>query len=538
MTYRGQNYDVLDSSYVPGSRMEQHRKFLNHQYVFPSKPRNMVEIGIGGGLYNVMGDVPSLMLWRKGGYGLHGHIRKSWGYVMSTRLQYNYGIAKGMQWQEAYNYGANPAWNAYYNAAGNAQGAPSQKVHYNYRMESHQLNLDMIASTNNIRFHKARTGMSIYGFIGIGALAYNTRVNALNASGAAYDFDAIVGTTPRIYENRNDIRTAMQDQMDDTYETEAENERDRRRASIFTNKTLVFTPSVGAGVQFRLGKRVNLSLEDRISMPNDEDLLDGQRWAEQILGSPVQTQNNDLVNYFSLGLNFNLGNSKKAVEPLYWMNPLDFAYSELNYPRHMLLPEPVLPDADNDGITDQFDKCPGTPANTAVNSHGCPLDTDGDGVPDFRDKQLITPTECQPVDADGVGKCPCPEDCGNRVITHGNACGNIGAGAVTFDANSARIRPAVQAQLATLAAQMGANPQCKVVVIGNGNASKPQQQRSWDRVNAIIEHMATKHNIDRARFIFQFGQPGDANSVMYRPAMDGETGDATVPPPFPNLRRD
>jgi outer membrane protein OmpA-like peptidoglycan-associated protein len=380
--------------------------------------------------------------------------------------------------------------------------------------------------------------MSLYAFIGIGALAYNTRVNALDDAGAAYNFETIVGsTTQRIYENRNDIRTSMQDQMDDTYETEAENERDRRRASIFTNKTLVFTPSIGFGAQFRLGKRVNLALEDRISMPNDEDLLDGQRWAEQVFGSPIQTQNNDLINYFSLGLNFNLGNSKKAVEPLYWINPLDFAYSELNYPRHMLLPEPVLPDADNDGITDQFDKCPGTPAGVAVDSHGCPMDTDGDGVPDFRDKQLITPTECQPVDADGVGKCPCPEGCVTQAPPTA-ACSNIGAGAITFDANSARIRPAVQGQLATLAAQMQSQPTCRVVIIGNGNGSKLQQQRSWDRVNAVIEYMSEKHGIDRGRFIFQYGQPGDANSVMYRSAMDGEGGQSNVAPPFPNLRRD
>jgi hypothetical protein len=39
----------------------------------------------------------------------------------------------------------------------------------------------------------------------------------------------------------------------------------------------------------------------------------------------------------------------------------------------------------------------------------CSQDTDGDGVPDCRDKELITPTYCQPVDANGVGKCPCPD---------------------------------------------------------------------------------------------------------------------------------
>ncbi|OJW82596.1 MAG: hypothetical protein BGO69_05775 [Bacteroidetes bacterium 46-16] len=538
MTYRGQNYDVMDSNYVPKYRMDQHRKFMNHQYFFPAKPRNMWEIGLGGGLYNVIGDVPSLMLWQGGGYGFHFHVRKAWGYVISTRLQYNYGVGKGQAWQSSENYRYNPAWNgagvASYNYAGNATGAPVDQVYYNYKMTSHQINLDLIATTNNIRFHKARTGMSVYGFLGLGALMYHTMINAAGPGDQPYNFSDIVGNTPQIHENRKAIRDKLKAAMDNTYETEAETENGRRYGGKIGSYAKKFTPSLGVGMAFRVSKRVNISLEDRLSIPWDDDLVDGQRWAEQVYGSPVQTQNNDMINYFSLGLNFNLGNKKKNVEPLYWLNPLDYAYSELNSPRHMLLPDPVLPDADGDGITDQFDKCPGTPAGVAVDSHGCPMDTDGDGVPDFRDKQLITPTECQPVDADGVGKCPCPEGCG----TAAPACGNIGSGAINFDNNSSRIRPTMQVQLATLAAQMQANPTCKVVITGSGNGSKLQQQRSWDRVNAIIEYMSEKHGIDRNRFIFQYGQPGDANSVMYRSAMSGEEGPANVAPPFPNLRRD
>jgi hypothetical protein len=161
------------------------------------------------------------------------------------------------------------------------------------------------------------------------------------------------------------------------------------------------------------------------------------------------------------------------------------------------------------------------------------MDTDGDGVPDDRDKELITPTYCQPVDADGVGKCPCPDGCGQAA----SACGTIGAGSIGFDNNSAKIRPTSQAQLATLSAQMQANPTCKVVITGAGNESKVQQQRSWDRVNGIIEYMSEKHGIDRNRFIFQYGQAGDANSVMYRAALPGEEGPTNVAPPFPNLKK-
>lgn len=539
MTYRGQGYDVLDTNYVPGFRMKQHRKFLNHQYAFPAKPRNMWEIGVGLGLYNVSGDVPTEMVWQTkgGGYGFHAHVRKAWGYVLSTRLQYNYGIAKGMQWQEERNFKHNPAWNQAYSAAQTGGTGITDPVFYNYRMESHQLNFDLIASLNNIRFHKARTGISAYAFLGLGALAYNTHVNALDANNQPYNFYNIVGDptqTPQIHENRKEIRDKLKAGMDNTYETDAENERDRRRPEIFNNKTLDFAPSFGIGFQFKVSKHVNIALEDRVTMPWSEDLLDGQRWASQVYGDPVLSGRNDGINYLSLGVNFNLGSSRKNVEPLYWLNPLDHAYSELSYPRHMILPDPVLPDSDGDGITDQFDKCPGTPAGVAVDSHGCPMDTDGDGVPDDRDKQLITPTECQPVDADGVGKCPCPEGCGTAVST----CGSIGSGSISFDNNSSKIRPAAQAQLAALAAQMQANPTCKVVITGAGNGSKIQQQRSWDHVNAIIEYMSEKHGIDRNRFIFQYGQAGEANSVMYRSAMNGEEGPANVAPPFPNLRKD
>lgn len=541
MTYRGHSYDVLDSNYVPRYRMDQHRRFLNHQYAFPAKPRNMWEVGVGGGLYNVSGDVPSLMLWQKGGYGFHAHIRKSWGYVLSTRLQYVYGIAKGLNWQEDRNYRYNTAWtgpgvSGYQPIQAGVPASAVKPVFWNYRMESHQLNLDLMASINNIRFHKANTGISLYGFAGLGVIAYNTKVDALDANSQAYNFDDITGgaiALPQIHENRKEIRNKLQSGMDGVYETDAENERDRRSGKIFSNKTIKVSPSFGIGAQIRLSKRINIALEDRVSFAWDDDLLDGQRWAHQIQGDPVHSNQNDGINYFSLGLNFNLGNKNKNVEPLYWLNPLDHAYNELSYPRHMMLPDPILPDSDGDGITDQFDKCPGTPAGIAVDSHGCPMDTDGDGVPDDRDKQLITPTECQPVDADGVGKCPCPDGCGGPVTS----CGNISAGSILFSGSSARISPSAQAQLASLAAQMMANPTCKAVVIGAGNSSKIQQQRSWDRVNAIIEYMSEKHGLDRNRFIFQYGQAGDPNSVMYRSAMPGEEGPANVAPPFPNLRR-
>lgn len=554
MTYRGESYDVLDSNLVPGKRMDQHRQFLNHQYNFPAKPRSQWELGIHGGLYNVSGDVPSELLWNKGGYGFGGHIRKSIGYTLSLRGSYTYGIARGLDFQGSpYNeFVNNDAWNGEnFNGPGTsyspyttpfaaAGGAGAQPVYYNYRMESHQGNIDLIASFTNIRFHKARTGISVYGFAGFGGLAYQTWVNALDENFQAYNFNSVLpaadedGNGRITHDERKEAKRFLRDLLDDTYETAAQSNAGERRSDIFDFKTAAPVFSFGIGTQFRLSKRLNLAIEDRVTtiIGYDEDLLDGQRYAS-VGSTTVVSPNKDGINYLSLGLNFNLGAGSKRVEPLYWLNPLDYTYGEVSNPRHMILPDPVLSDADGDGIADQFDKCPGTPAGVAVDSHGCPMDTDGDGVPDDRDKQLITPTECQPVDADGVGKCPC-----NCEGTVGTACSNVGAGSLVFSSGSTRISPSMQGQLSSLASQMQANPTCRVVVMGNGAGSKIAQQRSWDRVNAVIEYMSERNGIDRNRFVFQYGGTGDENVVMYRVANQGEEGPSNQAPPFPNLRRD
>ena len=65
----------------------------------------------------------------------------------------------------------------------------------------------------------------------------------------------------------------------------------------------------------------------------------------------------------------------------------------------------VLNDADHDGVSDQLDKEPNTPAGCAVDTHGVILDTDEDGVPDCKDKEKLTKKKCFPVDSTGVGSC-------------------------------------------------------------------------------------------------------------------------------------
>jgi outer membrane protein OmpA-like peptidoglycan-associated protein len=512
-------YDPADSTVVPSRRMPQHTEFMNGTYNYPARPRSMWELGIKAGSFNVTGDVASQLA---PGFGLH--IRKALGYVFSLRLEYMYGIGRGMNYLKSQGYqgSGNPWVQTGYNRA-------TDQVFYNYKTNVQDLALEGIISLNNVRFHRARTGYNVYGILGIGGTMYDTRVNALGSDNARYNFASIAqGTWKTRQETRDAIRSLGN--YDKTYETQAEN-HGARRPKLFGN---TFKPvgHLGAGIAFKLSNRLNLAIEDRFTIVKD-DLLDGQQWAEQ----GDLTRDHDAYNFASVGLNINLGS--KATEPLWWMNPLDYAYQEIRKPRLMILPKPVLPDADGDGVTDQFDQ-EQTPQGCPVDTHGVSRDTDGDGVPDCRDKELVTPTNCQPVDADGVGNCKCPADCGPRIDTTGGACaaalGQLPS--VTFTGSAVTVSNDARGLLTTVAARLRNNPECRIVVIGYCASSKQEQQRSWDRVNAVINYLVETEGITQDRFIFQYGQEGgDCNTVDLRAATQNEEGQATVPAPHPNLRR-
>jgi outer membrane protein OmpA-like peptidoglycan-associated protein len=508
---------VTDSSVVPSRRMPQHTEFMNGTYDFPAKPRNQWEIGIKGGMFTISGDVPAKMPSFGGGI----HVRKAMGYLFSMRLEYVYGVAKGLQWKPSTNYHYNTPWRSHYTAG-------TQKVFYNYKTNVQDLSLEGILTLNNIRFHKSKTGFVVYALAGIGGSIYDAKVNALNGS-TPYNFSTITGGN---FKTRKKTRDELKKLLDDSYESDAENHGDTR-PKLFGN-TYKTVGHFGGGVAFKLSNRINLALEDRFTFTND-DLYDGQRWAEQTPGSPVLTQNFDTYNFLSLGLNFNLG--AKSTEPLWWQNPLDYAYSEIRKPNLMILPKPVLPDSDGDGVTDQFDQ-EQTPPGCPVDTHGVSRDTDGDGVPDCRDKELVTPTYCQPVDADGVGKCPCPDSCGTAVkVTECTQM--LGAlPSINFSGNSANLSSDAKSLLSSVAARLRNNPGCRVVVIGYCQSSKAEQQRSWDRVNAAINYMVEKEGVSADRFIFQYGQEGgDCNTVDLRAANEGEEGPASVPAPHPGIRK-
>jgi outer membrane protein OmpA-like peptidoglycan-associated protein len=495
--------------------MPQHSDFLNNSNPFPAKPRNQWEVGVGLGMLTVSGDLPAVI--PTGGFTVH--VRKSLGYLFSVRAQYLNGVGKGLHWLEANNYEKNSAWNqagADYDgnrrylvptgSGGNSDvffHGGSERIFYNYKTNVQDLGLQGILTLNNVRFHKRKTSAIIYGIAGIGASIYETKVDARNAAGGKYNFNGPT-TVTTTHPNRKTTLSALKTLLDGTYETLADN-HGARRPKLF-GKTLKPSGTVGMGVAFKLGKRINLAIEDRHTFIKD-DLLDGQRWQEQAAGDAVMTRDFDSYNMLTLGLNVNLG--AKSTEPLWWLNPLDYAYAEL--PNKTLGRFKYTPnDGDGDGVQNELDLEPNTPAGCPVNTHGVTADTDGDGVPDCKDKELITPTQCQPVDADGIGKCPEPACCDKKPVVTETAC-NFSAPAVEFANGSCNLSSDAKDALNALVADMKANADCNISVTARGE-SKAMQKLADCRASAIKKYLVGK-GVSESRINTSVDQTSDSNTA-------------------------
>ncbi|MEK6655629.1 MAG: outer membrane beta-barrel domain-containing protein [Thermodesulfobacteriota bacterium] len=232
---------------------------------------------------------------------------------------------------------------------------------------------------------------------------------------------------------------------------------------------------------------------------------------------PLHDRYSELL--YTVGINFLFGGEKKTV----------VAATRAAEPA--AAPE-VIPDSDGDGVPDNLDKCPGTPAGVKVDRDGCPLDYDGDGVPDYLDKCPGTPAGVKvdqngcPLDSDGDGvpdyldKCPdtpkgmavdqdgCPlaalvqsseavSAVETQIVEKGRVTLNV-----EFDFDKAVIKNKFHDEIGNLAAVMKKYPDLKITAEGhtdNVGGLTYNEKLSQRRADAVKKYLVEKFGIEASR---------------------------------------
>lgn len=158
-------------------------------------------------------------------------------------------------------------------------------------------------------------------------------------------------------------------------------------------------------------------------------------------------------------------------------------------------------DTDGDGVVDRLDTCPDTPAGTAVDEQGCTaiVDTDGDGIPDDQDQCPDTPAGSA-VDERGCPAAPEP-GCrapapGEPISLDGCATGDaIVLRGVTFDTNSARLTANAKVILNQVADALNARADIKVEIGGHTDsvgADAYNQKLSERRARSVYDYLVAR----------------------------------------------
>ena len=200
--------------------------------------------------------------------------------------------------------------------------------------------------------------------LGIGFLSFNPKGDLQNKYGKYNIWDD--GTIRDVSQNTPGADTISTILVRDyTYESELKD-------STKNYSKTSFTLPIRFGLKFKLATNLDARIGVAYIM-TFTDYLDN-----------VADGGNDNMLYTSLGLQYNFA-----------QNEVDERYKDFNFSSLDKI------DTDGDGVKDVKDICQDTPKGVKIDSKGCPIDKDKDGVPDYSDKELNTSANSV-VNSDGI----------------------------------------------------------------------------------------------------------------------------------------
>lgn len=218
-----------------------------------------------------------------------------------------------------------------------------------------------------IRLIKQR---KVFPFVSFGVETFNfsSKGDMFDAEGNEYHYWSD-GTIRSESENSENAANSIVLQRDYEYETDLR-ELELDSLGPYGQNALAIPIHVGADliiherVILRLGTSIHYSLNDMI----DNVSIDSR-------GNRKGNAMGDWFLYTYAGLKVDVFSSEKIID-----------YGSLvENPDHPNLLKIYYADEDKDNILDFFDNCLETPLGVQVDKHGCPIDCDKDGIPDFKE---------------------------------------------------------------------------------------------------------------------------------------------------------
>ncbi|SDR94725.1 OmpA-OmpF porin, OOP family [Mucilaginibacter mallensis] len=271
---------------------------------------NHISIGINAGMLSgqtPLGNNVTTHFTPELGYGVS--IRDAFSHFFSLSLDYLGGTVKGNN--DGYQYG------------------PSKFGGIDYKTKTNAVSLNAIVNFGSVSFLHRANAVNFYGDAGYGLDFYKPK------------FDLAGGTEGAF-------------------------------ANVYSNTVKEVVVPVGVGVKFKLSDALALNFGYKVNF------IGGYNFAGY---HSYPTQNRYSYSYG--GLEYTFGSSaKKNID---WVNPIAMMYDEL-YDAALRQEVEALKgrvtnvetavadlkkDSDGDGVSDQFDKCPNTPAGSVVDGSGC-----------------------------------------------------------------------------------------------------------------------------------------------------------------------
>lgn len=171
-------------------------------------------------------------------------------------------------------------------------------------------------------------------------------------------------------------------------------------------------------------------------------------------------------------------------------------------------------DSDGDGIADDQDNCPNTPAGVVVNDQGCPVDADGDGVLNEVDQ---CPDTAAGARVDEVGCNLQLEETVRMTLK------------LVFPSNSAQLQAQHRPEIRRVADFLREYPDTEVTLIGYTDSQGSEsynQQLSQRRAESVANYLRTEYSIPASRLNSE-GR-GESNPVADNSTAEGRAANRRV----------